>query len=254
MFRVFGVLFGAAAIAYLCLCAALFFSQRSMIYFPNPGSANPTLTRFPLQAGAERVLVSTLRKDSLRSVIYFGGNAEDVSGSLPELAAAFPSSAIYLLHYRGYGGSSGAPSEKALFADALMLYEKVATEHSQIDVVGRSLGSGIAVYVASLRPVARLVLVTPFDSLQELASRQFPYIPVRWILKDKFESWRYAPNVSAPTLILAAEYDEVMPRASTELLRTRFRTGLVSYKIIPGATHNTISISPEYAAALKGPP
>jgi pimeloyl-ACP methyl ester carboxylesterase len=117
---------------------------------------------------------------------------------MPALSVAFPDRAIYLLHYRGYGGSSGTPSEKALFADALTLFDEVRTKHSSVDVVGRSLGSGVAVYVASLRPVARLVLVTPFDSLEGLAALRFPYVPVKWLLRDKFESWRFAPQVTAP--------------------------------------------------------
>src|SRR5260370_41081884 len=106
--------------------------------------------------GTAQVLVSTRPKDGSHALIYFGGNAEDVSLNMPSLSAGFPDSAIYLLHYRGYGGSSGRPSEGALFADALTLFDQVHSKHPDVDVVGRSLGSGIAVYVASLRPVTRL--------------------------------------------------------------------------------------------------
>ena len=118
-------------------------------------------------------------------------------------------------------------------------------------VVGRSLGSGLAVRLASVRPVERFGLVTPFDSLQEIAAMLYPYVPVRWFMKDKFESWKYAPNVTAPTLILAAEHDEVIPRASTELLRTRFKEGLVSFVVISGVGHNDISENPEYTRILR---
>jgi len=170
------------------------------------------------------------------ALLYFGGNAEDVSYSLPSLSTAFPDHAVYLLHYRGYGGSSGKPSEAALFADALALFDRVSTDHQNIAVVGRSLGSGVAVHLASLRPVARLVLVTPYDSLQELAARQFPYLPVRWLLLDKFESWRYAEHITVPTLVIAAEHDEVIPRMSTEALYKRFRTGVASFKTVIGTS------------------
>jgi pimeloyl-ACP methyl ester carboxylesterase len=152
------------------------------------------------------------------------------------------------MHYRGYGGSSGTPSEKAFFADALALFDKVHASHFEIDVVGRSLGSGVAVYLASQRPVERLVLVTPFDSLQEIAAALFPFFPVRWLLLDRFESWKYAPQVSAPTLIIAAGHDEVVPRASTELLRSRFKPGLATFEIVP----NTISNSSAYLPLLTG--
>lgn len=200
------------------------------------------------------MLVSTRPKDGARALIYFGGNAEDVSLSMPSFSAGFPDSAIYLLHYRGYGGSSGSPSEKVLFGDALTLFDEVHAKHPEVEIVGRSLGSGIAVYVSNLRPVNRLVLVTPYDSLQELAARQFPFFPVRWLLLDKFESRRFAPLVTAPTMIIAAEHDEVVPRESTELLRSRFKGARVSFKVLPGTGHNTISSSPEYMQLLTGPP
>jgi hypothetical protein len=156
------------------------------------------------------------------------------------------------MHYRGFGGSSGSPSEKALFSDALALFDEVHAHHAEVEVVGRSLGGGVAVYLASQRPVKRLVLVTPFDSLQEIAAGIFPFLPVRWLLLDKFESWRYAPQVSAPTVIIAAEHDEVIPRASTELLRSRFKPGLATLEIVRNASHNTISNSSAYMPLLKG--
>lgn len=249
--RALYVLLSSVAVAYLALCGALFFFQRALIYVSRPGSGNSGATTITLPTASDRVLVSTRPKDSPRALIYFGGNAEDVSLSMPSLLDGFPDSAIYLMHYRGYGGSSGSPSEKALFADALALFDEAHASHPEVDIVGRSLGSGIAVYVASLRPARRLVLVSPFDSLQELAAAQFPFVPVRWLLLDKYESWRYAPHVTAPTLIIAAENDEVIPRASTELLRSRFKAGIVSFKSVAGAGHNTISNSPEYMQFLK---
>jgi pimeloyl-ACP methyl ester carboxylesterase len=254
MWRVIRRVLGGVATVYLGLCAVLFFSQRSLIYFPQPGSSNDGATVIVLPVAAARVIVCTRPKEGRRALIYFGGNAEDVSLDMPRFSVGFPDSAIYLLHYRGYGGSSGSPSEDALFSDALALFDEVWAKHPDVDVVGRSLGSGIAVYVASRRTVARLVLVTPYDSLQELAASQFPYVPVRWLLLDKFESWRFAPRVSAPTQIIAADHDEVVPRASTELLRSRFKSGLVSYAVLAGTGHNTISSSPEYMPLLKGPP
>jgi uncharacterized protein len=78
-------------------------------------------------------------------------------------------------------------------------------------VIGRSLGSGVAIHVASERRVERLLLVTPYDSLLKIAAGQFRYFPLTWLMLDKFESWRYAPKVTAPTQLIAAQYDEVIP-------------------------------------------
>ncbi|MCU1235149.1 MAG: hypothetical protein JWP63_3116 [Candidatus Solibacter sp.] len=246
------MILAGVALVYLGLCGVLFFFQRSLIYFPQPGSADSDPTTITLRAGTARIKVCTRPKEGRRALIYFGGNAEDVSLNMPGFSTAFPDSAIYLLHYRGYGGSSGRPTEEALFADALMLFDEVHATHPDIVVVGRSLGSGVAVYVASHRAAVKLILVTPFDSLEELAAGQFPYVPVRWLLCDKFESWKFAPRVTASTLIIAAEHDEVVPRASTELLHSRFQRGVASYAVLPGTGHNTISSSPEYMPLLRG--
>jgi len=242
------------ALLYLGLCAVLFLFQRSLIYFPQPRSAGKAVPTMTLAVDGADLVITVRPHAGPKALIYFGRNAEDVSYSFPSFATAFPDYALYLAHYRGYGGSSGKPSEAALVADALALFDKVRTDHEQIVVVGRSLGSGVAVQLASQRAVERLVLVTPYDSIQKLAARQFPYIPLRWLLRDKFESWKYAPQIAAPTLLIAAEQDAVIPLASTESLFKYFRHGVAVLKVIAGADHNTVSESPEYLPQLKGVP
>ena len=239
-------------LAYVALCGALFVYQRSLIYFPQPGLSDSSIVKMMLESGGEKVQVSIRPHRGRRALVYFGGNAEDVSLNMPDFAGAFPDEAIYLLNYRGYGRSTGSPSEHALFADGLALFNRVHADHPEIDVIGRSLGSGVAVYVASQRPVERLVLVTPYDSLAAVAAEHYPFMPVNWLLRDKFESSKYAPWVSAPTTIVAAENDEVIPKASTEALRSRFRDGLVSYYVVPGVGHNSISGSADYLRLLRG--
>ena len=243
------LLLGAGAL-YALACIALFLSQRSLIFYPQPRRFGSEATIMKLLVDNTQLNVTTRQLEVPQAVIYFGGNAEDVSGSLPDLAAAFPDHALYLMHYRGYGGSAGKPSEKALLADALALFDQVRAHHPKVTVIGRSLGSGVAVYLASARPVARLVLVTPYDSMAELAAQQFPLFPVRWLMTDKFESWRHAPHISAPTTLIAAENDEVIPRASTELLHTRFTPGVARQVMIVATGHNTVSGAPEYARTL----
>jgi len=155
------------------------------------------------------------------------------------------------MHYRGYGGSTGTPSEAALKQDAVALFDKVHAEHPNIALVGRSLGTGVAIHLASQRPASRLILVTPYNSIVEIAAAQFPWIPVKWFLLDKYESWRYAPQIRIPTLLLAAEYDEVIPAASTDALSTHFTKGVASLVIVPGVMHNTISASPKYLEFIR---
>jgi pimeloyl-ACP methyl ester carboxylesterase len=250
--RVFLVTLVLVVVLYAGICAALFASQRSLIYFPQPRSNQTASTLMTLQTGAGTAFVSSRPQPGPGALIYFGGNAEDVSEAMPDFADAFPGRAIYLLHYPGYGGSPGTPSEQAIIAEAMALYDQVHTQHQDIVVIGRSLGSGVAVHLASLRSVSRLVLVTPYDSLQEIAVHHYPYFPIRWLLRDKFESWRYAQKVTAPTRIVVAANDEVIPRSSSDLLRTRFKDGIASYVVIPNVGHNTISDSPKYLPLLTG--
>ena len=236
---------------YGAACLALFAFQRSLIYFPQPSAFDTAATTLVLPVSGADLIVSVRQHAGPKALIYFGGNAEDVSASLQSFASTLPDHAIYLLHYRGYGGSSGKASEEVLHADAQALFDKVHREHADIAVIGRSLGTGVAIRLASHRPASRLVLVTPYDSIEEIAVRQFPYFPIRWLLTDKFESWRHAPEIRMPTLLLAAEFDEVIPRASTERLSAAFAKGVASLVIIPGVDHNTISDTAQYWEAMR---
>jgi uncharacterized protein len=174
-----------------------------------------------------------------------------VSGNMPQLSEAFPNRSLYLMHYRGFGGSSGSPSQEALFSDAQALFDLVREKHDDITIVGRSLGSGVAVYLAGTREVSRLILITPFDSMTEIAARQFPFLPVNWLLKDRYESFKYAPHVKAPTQIITAEKDELIPRESSQKLHTSFVPGIATFHIVPGTNHNNISSSPNYLQLLS---
>ena len=251
MLRILISLFVVLAILYLGACAVLYAFQRSLIYYPQPRSVGTATTILKLPVPGADVLVSVWPHDGPEALLYFGGNAEDVSRNLPTFSQAFPDHAIYLLHYRGYGGSSGEPSEEAIQRDAIALFDKVHADHPRIAVIGRSLGSGVAVRLASQRPASRLILITPYNSFEEIAASQFPHMPVKWLLRDKFESWRYAPRIAVPTRLIVAGQDEVIPRASTERLYAHFAKGVASLQVIPGTGHNTISGSPQYLEAIR---
>ena len=241
-----------AVLAYAGICAALFFVQRSLIYLPQPFPSEAVGRAATLAVDGAEIRITV--REGRGAVVYFGGNAEVVPLSAPELAEAFPGRALYLPHYRGYGGSTGHPSEAAFLADSLAVYDMVRRHHDDIVVMGRSLGSAMASWVAAHRPVSGLVLVTPFDSLATVAARHYPFFPVRLLLRDRYETASWAPLVEAPTLILAAADDEIVPPKSVERLHAAFRPGLATLRVIPGAGHNTISLLPEYAKALRAFP
>lgn len=248
MRRVLTSVLVVAALAYVGTCAALFFFQRSLLYFPQPARIKTPLV--PVE-GRPGVVASHRERPGTQAVIYFGGNGEDVTQNLAPLAQAFPQHALYLMHYRGYGQSTGKPTEADIARDALALFEQVHKLHPQVTVIGRSLGSGVATRLASQRPAARLVLITPYDSIEDIAAAQFRLFPVRWLLLDKYASWRYVPQVQAPTTVLMAEHDEVIPRSSTEQLMTRFAAGRATLHLVPGTGHNDISLAPGYEKLLN---
>jgi len=244
-------LVGIAAI-YVAVCLALFLLQRSMIYFPQPRHAPPGTPLLSFAVDGRQVLATTREREGERALVYFGGNSEDVSSSLPGLSRMFPGHALYLLHYPGYGGAPGRPTEATLVADALALFDHVVARHPKVTVIGRSLGSGVAVQVASARPVEQLVLVAPYDSIEGVAEIRFPMIPVRWILKDKFDSGRHVAAIKAPTLIIEVENDKVIPRASTERLLARFPPGQAKLGVVTRAEHNFPDTHPDYVRLLRG--
>ena len=233
---------------YVLLCGLLFLVQRSLLFHPVP--ARGDAATMSLDTAGVTLRIATRPLAGRRAILYFGGNAEDVSYTVAELAAAFPDRAIYAPHYRGYGGSGGRPSEVALRADAAAVFDHLAVSHDEIDVVGRSLGSALATRLAATKPVRRVVLVTPFDSILALAGRLFPFLPVRLLLADRFESVRDVPRVAVPTLVISAGRDEVVPAAHTRRLLEAFPAGIATERAFPSAGHNDVSFDAGYLEAI----
>lgn len=238
------------ALAYLGLVAWVYVTQRAQIYYPVPEAPRAGAGALWVDSDGERIKVWHVRREGPQALIYFGGNAEDVAGNIETFAVAFPERSLYLVNYRGYGGSSGRPTEVGLRADALAIFDHVRESHPDVAVVGRSLGSGVAVALASERPVERLVLVTAYDSLVNVAREYFGWLPVGLLLKDRYESTEFAPRVEAPVLIVIAAEDEIIPRARTEALAAAFAPGQAQIEVVPGTGHNTLDYSPSYLDAI----
>jgi pimeloyl-ACP methyl ester carboxylesterase len=240
-----------AALAYLGLVAWVYVTQRAQIYFPVPAIHHTGARTIWVESDGERIKVWHVARDRPQALIYFGGNAEDVAGNIEIFAAAFPEHSLFLVNYRGYGGSTGRPTEAGLRADALAIFDQVREAHPDIAVVGRSLGSGVAVALASQRPVERLVLVTAYDSLINVAREYFGWLPVGLLLKDRYESAGLAPRIRAPVLIVIAAEDEIISRPRSEALAAAFAPGQVRIEVVPGAGHNTLDLSPRYLGAIQ---
>ena len=187
-------------------------------------------------------------------MLYFGGNAEEVSWMIEAAQANASGVSWLLMDYRGYGQSAGAPSEKALVEDALALYDHAAklpgTDPKRIFAFGRSLGSGVAVALAAERPLAGVVLATPFDSLAAVAKRYYWYLPVDWMLKHRFDSAARAPQLKTPLLCIIAERDEVIPAVHAERLFEAWG-GAKRKVVLAEAGHNTTDAHPMFWPAIR---
>jgi hypothetical protein len=240
-----------AVVVYGALCAGLYAGQRSLLYFPTPESQSTHAIALFAETRGATLKVWHVARGSDHAILYFGGNSEDVASNIEPLATLFPSADIYLVNYRGYGGSSGSPSEAALLDDAEIVFDLLRDDHARISVVGRSLGSGVAVHIASLRDVHKLVLVTRYDSVLSVAKARFAVIPVSLLLKDKFDSFSKAANIDVSTMIFLAERDYVIPHRHSERLVTAFPSEHVRLRTIPGTTHDSIVDAEEYRRALR---
>lgn len=235
---------------YLLLTGLLFIFQRSLLYFPTPNYKHNHEV-LEIENDSERINIIKLNAGNDRALIYFGGNAEAVIANAQEFGLRFPTTTIYLVNYRGYGSSTGKPTESGLFSDALAIFDSINTSHNHISVIGRSLGSGVAMYLAAHRPADRLALVTPFDSIVAVAKNQFPIFPISLLIKDKFDSISLSPKVDAPVLIIAGQKDTIIPLQHSERLYQSFAENQASMTVIKQAGHNNISLFDAYFESLS---
>lgn len=214
-----------AALLYVAVCALMYFQQRRLMYFPQFTRVEAAQTNFALQRDG-----LTLRgwqqhpgaaaAPAGEALIYLGGNAERVEQALPLLHQWLPTHSIYSLAYRGYGASEGQPTEAALEQDALALYDAVQQLHPQgrITVMGRSLGTGVAAAVAAQRQPARTALITPFDNMVDTVRDHYGWLPVRWLLRDRYPSDTRLAQYQGAVLVLRAGLDTLVLPARTDAL------------------------------------
>lgn len=183
-----------------------------------------------------------------RAVTYAGGNAEEVSW-LVAYADRFGGRAVALLNYRGFGGSGGKPSEDALAGDAIALHDMLAArsdiESGGIAAMGRSLGAGIAVRLAAERPVDRVVLVSPYDSIEAVGAHYFPAALVRALIADRYDAAARAPALRMPMLAVVAGDDEVIPVERSRSLHDAWG-GPKRWLELPRARHNDLQDHPAF--------
>jgi pimeloyl-ACP methyl ester carboxylesterase len=250
-------LFALAALA-VGLPAAAWLAQERLIFFPQPlmSAAAPAGTQ-PLEVIAAdgtrlRGWLRPAASTPAPTLLYFGGNAEEVSWTIGE--RRWPRELnVVAVNYRGYGASEGEPGERALVADAIAIHDAIVarpeTDRSRVYAMGRSLGTGVAVQLAAARPVARLVLASPFDSLVALGRLHYPLLPVGLLLRHRFDAASLAPSITAPMLAIVAERDAIIPVERSRALYDAWG-GPKSWHVVAGTDHNTLSVPDAFWDAI----
>jgi uncharacterized protein len=241
---------GAGLAVYLLICLIAFLLQRNLLYFPVRWSeeearrANPGFEEaWIATSDGERVHAWLQRTEtSPWTVVIFHGNAGNLSTHQATLVPfrKLGLQAI-LFDYRGYGLSSGHPTQQGLLRDgeavADYVESKLGVPQDRIIYFGQSLGCGVAVLLAAKRPPARLILESGYRSLAEVAAAHYPFLPVKLLMRDRFEAGEAIRKITCPLLLLHPAEDEVIP---IRFGRTLFDQAHEPKRFVPlpGAHHN----------------
>jgi fermentation-respiration switch protein FrsA (DUF1100 family) len=258
LLKIFAVFF---VIVYCGVMVILYTLQTKLIFFP--GKLLPEFT-FKLGNNGQEVFLNTIDGERINAlffrgsrpdvVLYFHGNAGDLSG-WQFVAEDFtsPGYNFLIVDYRGYGKSSGMISEKGLYLDGEAAFNYLVENGftpANILVYGRSIGSGVAVDLASKQPCKGLILEAPHTSLTKLADEKFPFFFPSLYLKYKFDNIRKINKVKCPVIFIHGADDSLIPASHTEKLFKKF-TGRKKKIIIPQGSHNDLHAFPEYDQLLK---
>lgn len=256
---------GLALVLPLVLIVALAMSFEENILFPTgavprPGPL-PTAARQLAVEAADGTRLSGTHIPATRAapqgerllLFGLGGNAWNAADLAVMLHRLAPTADVVTFHYRGYAPSQGRPSADALIADAPLTLDaaRKAARPDRTLVVGLSIGSGIAATLAERRPVAGLILVTPFDSLRAVAADAFPWLPVGAFFRKEIDAAAALAGSDVPVAIIAAANDELIPARRTEALRGRL-PNVAFDRTVPGAGHNDLYANAAFAEAFGG--
>ncbi len=242
-------------IFYILLLIKVYVHQDSKIFNPQKAPKKiyldiVNLEKIFFKTSDNTVLEGAFVKNSENNplLIYFGGNSNNALAFL-NLVKDLKDFNFLVFNYRGYANSKGKPSQDKIFSDATQIYDNFA-KGKDVYLVGRSLGSSVASYLASKRDIKGLVLITPFDSILNLAKDKYPYLPMKLILKHPFETYKYIKTVKAPVALIEVENDEVIPKKHSLNLKKHIKN-LVFKKILTDTTHMAVFTHPDFLTTFK---
>lgn len=210
------------AVVYITLLVGLYFYQHHLIFHPEGKLEHPEhygLKDFKLitLTTADSVQITTWIKSSTNAtepvLVYFHGNRGHIGDRFAKIAMFSRMISILAISYRGFGTSSGLPSEQGLYHDARSALNHLLQQNPDQPIIlyGESLGTGIAIQMATEFNISAVILEAPYKSIAARGAAQYPYIPVNHMLKHRFDSITKMKHITAPVLILHGEQDETIP-------------------------------------------
>ncbi|KAA5805318.1 alpha/beta hydrolase [Alkalicaulis satelles] len=257
--RLAALILGIAAAGYLAVAALAWAFQAHLIYFPNPAAGEPpqgspfTAVQVDTEDGETLAAWRAAARPGCPTLLLLHGNAGHVPSSgwlYEQLNRA--GAGVLALSWRGYAGSTGTPSEAGLYADAeagFMALIEDGTPAGEIVVHGFSLGSAPAVRLAADHDFNALILEAPFLSAEAVARESMPFLPVGWLLRDRYRTDEMIADVDMPILIVHGAADTIIPARHSERLAALARAP-VTRILIDNAGHNTLAQNGMYETAV----
>lgn len=249
-------------VLYVMIGTSLYFLQERLLFLPTVLAQDYQYQfHYPFQElflkTDDQAVINVLHfkaENSKGVILYFHGNAGDLSrwGKITEyfVEKGFD---VFVMDYRTYGKSTGKLSESALYNDAEYCYNflKEQYDESEITIYGRSLGTGLATFVASKHHPRQLILETPYYSLIDVARERFPMFPVKQLMKYELPSYKFIEQVKCPITIIHGTNDKIIPIASAKKLFEKANNDSIKFTVVEGGNHNNLSAFKTYTIAIE---
>ena len=254
--------------AYAAILSLVFFFQPRLVYFPLKASYSATPRALGL--AFEAVILRTEDGEQLAAwwipapatmpahgtVLLFHGNAGNISHRIDYAKMFYGLGySTLLVDYRGYGESSGDPSEQGTYRDAMASWLWLTTTRgikaSDIVIFGESLGGGIATWLAAKQPPRALILASAFTSIADLGTELYPWLPVRWLSRIHYNNLANLEQIRAPLLIAHSPQDEIVPYAHGRRLHALAREPKAFLELSGGHNEGFVFAREEWVKALQ---
>ncbi len=258
------IFFGILLFIYAAVMLFIFVFQSRLFFSPTYyrdderlAELEAFLTPLILPAADETLLEGILyepREPARKIILYFAGVQQDSVALVEKFARHYPKMPFVTYNYRGYGKSGGKPGQKRLFEDAVHIYDDLVLRYAyrpeDIILMGYSLGTGVASFLASQRQVSEVLLMAPYDSVYEVIKKRYPFSGIHWVLKQRFPSVDFVPHIDVPVHIYAASDDRVVNVKHAKMLKS-YVSNLAGFYEYAGVAHNDILFNPDVVEHIK---